>query len=458
MILRAFMQRLAKRIACLLVLVLVLALSGCDRNAPLRVVKAVAAGVPALAPFFDENSGIGKDATIRSQPARGSLQQGDRPGLYGGTKQPTICDVDKLKRFLTDPRNHKKAQAWAGVLNISTDEIPEYLDRLTPVLLRHDTLVKNHDYKKEKAVPYDSLLQAGIAILVDDQGLPAVKCSCGNPLRPFEGDTSRISVEFEDGNKKWTGYERSSVVAVRPATRTLGRIALVDVQDPDRGINRPVGTTGKDDSAFDTRKRRAVPNLAGATFGKASRQLVDAGLAAGFDGQGLPPDGARVTATDPPAGTELQFGQYVMLSVAGGTPASGGGTTTTPVPPSSKPPGSTTTTPPSSSPSSSSPSSSSSTPPSSSSSKPGTSSSPPSSSTAPSSESPPKSSSPSSSEPVPPSSPPSTDPTTSSPPPEVTSTPPEVTSPPPSSEPVTTSAPPPTSEPATGEPSTSAIT
>ncbi|MCT9076115.1 PASTA domain-containing protein [Streptomyces fulvoviolaceus] len=450
MTLRAFMQRLTKKIACLLVLVL--ALSGCDRNAPLLVVKAVAAGVPALAPFFDENSGLGKDATIRSQPARGSLQQGDTPGLYGGTKQPTICDVDKLERFLTDPRNHKKAQAWADVLEIGTDEIPEYLDRLTPVLLRHDTLVKNHDYKKEKAVPYNSLLQAGIAILVDEQGLPAVKCSCGNPLRPFEGDTSRISVEFEDGNKKWTGYERSSVVAVRPAPRTLARIALVDVQDPDRGINRPVGTTGKDDSTFDTRKRRAVPNLAGTTFGKASRQLADAGLAAGFDGKGLPPDGAKVTATDPPAGTELEFGQYVMLSVAGGTSTSGGGTTTTPPPPSGSSRPTTTTAP--SSPSSSSPA----TPPSSSSTKPGASSSPPSSSTAPTSESPPKSSSPSSSEPDPPSSPPSTDPTTSSPPPEVTSTPPEVTSPPPSSEPVTTSAPPPTSEPATGEPSTSATT
>src|SRR4029453_2721161 len=107
--------------------------------------------------------------------------------------------------FLTDPGNKQKAQAWAAALNITTAEIPQYLDRLTPVLLRHDTLVKNHDYKKGKAVPYNSLLQAGIPVLVDEQGLPAVKCSCGNPLRPFTADTNRISVKFEDGNKKWRG-------------------------------------------------------------------------------------------------------------------------------------------------------------------------------------------------------------------------------------------------------------
>ena len=189
MTLRAFMQRAGKsvirRIAVLLVLVL--AVGACGRSTPLTLVKAVAAGVPSLAPFFDENGGLGHDQALRTQAVHGSLQQGDTPGLYGGTRKPTICDVRKLKAFLTDPRNHRKAQAWATALNLTTDQIPGYLDRLTPVLLRHDTLVQNHDYRKGKAVPFDSLLQAGIAILVDEQGLPAVKCSCGNPLRPFAG-------------------------------------------------------------------------------------------------------------------------------------------------------------------------------------------------------------------------------------------------------------------------------
>lgn len=484
MTIRVFLQRAGKsairKVAVLLVLVL--ALSGCSSGTPLALVKAVAAGVPALDPFFDEKSGLGQDAQVASQRVRGSLQQGDTPGLYGGSKQPTICDVDKLEQFLTDPRNDQKAQAWARALEITTDRIPEYLDRLTSVLLRHDTLVKNHDYKKGKAVPYDSLLQSGIAILVDEQGQPAVKCSCGNPLRPFEGDTSRISVKFDDGNEEWKGYDPSSVVAVRPAARPLQKIALVDVEDADRGINRPVGTSGTKDAEFNTREKRAVPNLAGATFGQARSMLTDKGLAAGYDTEGLPPDDAKVTATDPPAGTELGFGQYVMLSVAGGESSSdgsgssggsGGGTTTPPGPSTSGP-----STPGSSGPGdSTSPSSSSSSPSSSSSSSsssgPGPSTSAPSSSPPSSSSSAPPSTSSapattSSSAPPPPPPPETTSaapPPPPPPPPETTSAappppppPPETTSaaPPPPPPPETTTSAPPTSESATEEPTESA--
>ncbi|MEU1477623.1 PASTA domain-containing protein [Streptomyces sp. NPDC005760] len=434
-----------------------LLLSGCDKGNPLTVVKAVAVGVPSLAPFFEENSGLGQDAvTVRSQPVQGSLQQGDTPGLYGGSKQPTICDVARLERFLTDPRNHKKAQAWADVLHIGTAGIPEYLDRLTPVLLRHDTLVKNHDYKKEKAVPYNSLLQAGIAILVDEQGLPAVKCSCGNPLRPFEGDTGRISVQFEDGNKKWAGYERDAVVAVKPAPRKLERIALVDVREPARGISRPVGTTGEKDSTFNAKKRRTVPDLAGTTFARAGRELIAAGLAVGYAGPGVPPDGAKVTATDPPAGTELPFGQYVMLSVAGANTSGGAARpTTTPPPPSS----SGAKTPPTSTPPSAGQ-------PGSSGGRTGESSAPPPSSVPPSSSAPPSSSVPppsSSGRPKGPSSPPPTSTAPVPPSPDRSSSPPSpppsTASPQPSSRTATSSAPPPppttTSVPASSEPPSS---
>ncbi|GAA3550199.1 hypothetical protein GCM10022295_35350 [Streptomyces osmaniensis] len=448
-----------RRIAVLLVLVL--ALGACDRGAPLFLVKAVAAGVPSLAPFFDENQGLGRDdAQVTAQRAPGGLQQGDTPGLYGGSDQPTVCDVVRLEEFLTDPANDRKAQAWATALSITTAEIPGYLDRLTPVLLRHDTLVKNHDYKKGKATPFNALLQTGIAILVDEQGLPAVKCSCGNPLRPFGGDTNRIKVEFDERNEEWKGYEKSSVVAVRPATRKVERLALVDVHEPDRGITRPVGTTGEKDTAFDTRERRAVPDLAGDTFGQASRELADKGLAVAFEGGGLPPGGARVTASDPPAGTELRFGEYVTLSVAGGSSdGSSDGTTTSTPPggsggsgssPSTRDPSTSTTptpTPSGSSPSGPSagsgspgPSGPSGSGPSSSgpsSSAPGPTSGPPSSgtsSTAPPASDPPTSSSPpattksptTSSAPPPP--PPPPPPASSSPPTQTTSAPPTVTS------------------------------
>ncbi|WP_308117105.1 DUF6777 domain-containing protein [Streptomyces guryensis] len=427
-------------------IVLVLALSGCGRSTPLLAVKAVAAGVPSLAPFFYEGSGLGHDAAIRPQTVQGSLQQGDTPGLYGGTRKPTVCDVKQLKAFLTDPTNHQKAQAWATALHITTDEIPGYLDRLTPVLLRHDTLVQNHDYKKGNAVSFDSLLQAGIAVLVNEQGLPAVKCSCGNPLRPFTDDTNRISVEFEGGNKKWRGYERSSVVAVQPAPRKMQRLVLVDVGDPARGMDRPVGTTGAHDKTFDTRKERAVPELAGTTFGDASRRLADAGLAVGYGGNARPPDDARVTASDPPAGSRLGFGAYVTLSVAEGRSRGASGGSSTPPPP-------TTSGPPSAPPSSpSSPASS----------RTGPSFSAP-ASTSPPSSAPPSSPStttrsPATSAPATRSAPAPGKPATSSAAPPGK---PVTTSAPPPSAPVTASAPPPgatsapaTSEPASGTPAT----
>jgi hypothetical protein len=67
-------------------LLFVLALSGCDRSAPLLLVKAVAAGAPSLTPFFDERSGLGHDARgVRPRTVHGSPRQGGKPDLYGGT-------------------------------------------------------------------------------------------------------------------------------------------------------------------------------------------------------------------------------------------------------------------------------------------------------------------------------------------------------------------------------------
>ncbi|MER7407374.1 PASTA domain-containing protein [Streptomyces sp. NPDC000070] len=374
--------------------------------------KAVAAGVPSLAPFFAEDSGLGRDARVRSRAVPGGLQQGDTPGLYGGTKQPGICDVARLKRFLAAPRNDRKARAWAAALDLRTDEIPGYLDRLTPVLLRHDTLALNHDYTKGKAVPFRALLQAGIAILVDEKGLPSVKCSCGNPLRPFEGDTSRISVTFKEGNEKWQGYDRAEVVVVRPAPRKLEHITLVDVQDSGRGIERPVGTTGEADADFDATERRAVPRLAGTTFGEASRLLADAGLAVAFRGEEPPADRARVIASDPGAGAELRFGAYVTLSVTAESGTEGRTSTPSPSVSSAPPVGSRPATSAGPGPSRQPPSKA----------PPG--SVPPASSAAPRSSAPP---------------------TATSPPPQVTNSPPPATGSPPTGEPVTSSAAPPRS-------------
>ncbi|MDX2764828.1 PASTA domain-containing protein [Streptomyces europaeiscabiei] len=292
-------------------------LGGCGDSAPsLLAVKAVAAGVASLAPFFDEGEQLSRDQPdLTPLEPHSGLQQGNTPGLYGGTQKPKVCDVRKLEEFLTAPDNKKKAQEWARIVGVDVDGIGHYLDELTPVLLRHDTLVKNHDYKKDRAVPFDALLEAGIAVLVDDQGLPVVKCSCGNPLRAFEENPERIDVEFAGGNKEWKGYDRSAVVVVKPAPEQLKEIKLVDVEDPDQGISRDVGTTGESDTTFDTRARQAVPRVRGMTFEEASAAMADKGLAVTVAGDGLPPGDAPVTGSSPRPGTELEFGAAVALRV-----------------------------------------------------------------------------------------------------------------------------------------------
>lgn len=306
----------ARRIAVLLVGAVVL--SGCGDSGPsLLPVRAVAAGVASLAPFFDEDAGLGRDEPkVISREPHSGLQQGNAPGLYGGTrKTPKICDVDKLENFLTDPENRKKAQVWADIAGVKVEGIGDYLDDLTPVLLRHDTLVKNHDYKKGKGVPFDALLEAGIAVLVDEQGLPAVKCSCGNPLRAFDDNPELIDVKFENGNKEWESYDESALVVVKPAPGQLKEIKLVDVEDPDQGISRDVGTAGESDETFDARERQTVPDVAGMTFGEASAALADKGLAATVDEDEMPPGNAPVTGSSPGPGSELEFGDAVALEV-----------------------------------------------------------------------------------------------------------------------------------------------
>ncbi|MDX3641915.1 DUF6777 domain-containing protein, partial [Streptomyces sp. MB09-02B] len=295
----------------------VLVLSGCGESVPsLLAVTAVAAGVPSLAPFFDEGERLGRDQPdLRSLEPHSGLQQGSTPGLYGGSRKPKICDVGKLEDFLTAPENKKKAQQWSRIVGVGVDRIPDYLDDLTPVLLRHDTLVKNHDYKKGRAVPFDALLEAGIAVLVNDQGLPAVKCSCGNPLRSFAADPDRIKVEFRGDNKEWENYDKAAVVVVKPAPEQLKELKLVDVEDPDRGISREVGTTGESDTTFDTRARQAVPKVRGMTFGEASAAMAEQGLAVTVTGDGLPPVDAPVTGSSPGPGAELEFGAPVALHV-----------------------------------------------------------------------------------------------------------------------------------------------
>ncbi len=155
-------------------------------------------------------------------PGVGGVQaRGESTGLYGGTRTKATCDTAALVAHLQ--ADAAKATAWAGALGLGTDRIADYVAALTPVVLRADTRVTNHGYRDGRATTRQSTLQAGTAVLVDQYGLPRVRCSSGTPLT--ESIPQPAAVTYRGAG--WSGAERPSLVVVAAASR-LDRFALVD--------------------------------------------------------------------------------------------------------------------------------------------------------------------------------------------------------------------------------------
>ena len=111
-----------------------------------------------------------------------SSSGGQQP--FGGSGSNRVCDRDKLIRFLE--ANPERMSEWARVLGIEPkfSRVKKYIAKLHPVTLTRDTQVTNHAFKNGRAVPFQAILQAGTAVLVDQYGVPVVRCYCGNPLGP----------------------------------------------------------------------------------------------------------------------------------------------------------------------------------------------------------------------------------------------------------------------------------
>ncbi|MFF5438525.1 DUF6777 domain-containing protein [Streptomyces achromogenes] len=175
---------------------------------------------------------------------------GATPGLYRGTPRVARCDVERHIRYLAaDPA---RADAFAGVVGVRRAALPAYLRGLTPVVLGADTRVTNHAYQGRRADDYQAVLQAGTAVLVDDRGLPRVRCACGNPLAPPAPTRGGASAR----GTPWPGYRPNKVIVVSPAPRAVTSLTLVDAGHR-TWTERRVG--------HDVRRDRVVPPPAQAT-------------------------------------------------------------------------------------------------------------------------------------------------------------------------------------------------
>ena len=112
--------------------------------------------------------------------------------VSGGTvTQSPRCVASKLKSQLA--ARPDVARAWAQIVGVDVSGISSYLDTLRPQLITAPLQVTNHDYESGQPRELQSILDVGTAVLVDSQGIPRVRCACGNPLKPAKSKASEIS-------------------------------------------------------------------------------------------------------------------------------------------------------------------------------------------------------------------------------------------------------------------------
>ncbi|MFC8794004.1 DUF6777 domain-containing protein [Streptomyces cinereoruber] len=197
-------------------------------------------------PFTQSTARATESAPPASLPPRTGSEEagtprvsGAAPGLYGGTRSVASCDVEQQVRYLSG--QPAKNAAFASVLRVSANEVPGYLRSLTPLQLRADTRVTNHGFEDGSATAYQAVLQSGTAVLVDDRGVPRVRCACGNPLtEPVAQKNPRTT------GTPWPGYDADQVVVVAPATTVVNAFVVYDPENGD-WFARKHGDTGDRD-------------------------------------------------------------------------------------------------------------------------------------------------------------------------------------------------------------------
>lgn len=235
---------------------------------------------------------------------------GASPGLYGGTRSLGSCDVEKQVKVLSG--QPAKNGAFASALGIEGAAVPGYLRSLTPVQLRWDTRVTNHGYRDGTATAYQAVLQAGTAVLVDDRGVPRVRCACGNPLGlpvPLKGDPKRTG-------QPWASYQPSRVVVIAPSVTIVNKFVIYDHHDR-RWYERDRGDHHGEQDRQVPPPVDPDPDRTAASTAPPVTSSAPATTPAGTGSPTGPPDGSPTDST--PTGTETPAGTGTPTDA--GTPA-----------------------------------------------------------------------------------------------------------------------------------------
>ena len=181
----------------------------------------------------------------RSGPIQAT--SGAKPGLYGGSMNNASCDPRQMVSFLQ--QNPDKAQAWVNALNadssvrlrdgqpLTVATIPQYVAGLTSIVLTSDTRVTNHGFKGNRANPLQAVLQKGSAVMVDNYGVPRVKCYCGNPLLPPK--PTRGTPKYE--GPRWPDFNPDEVTVITPPPQPIETFVVCDPRDLRACFEQPTG-------------------------------------------------------------------------------------------------------------------------------------------------------------------------------------------------------------------------
>ena len=213
---------------------------------------------PGPNPFM---ASVGTDQPgVRRVSHAGGSYPGNTPGLFGGTNRRSVCDRGQLSRFLQS--HPDKGAGWAGVLGIRTSDIASYVEGLTPVIVRSDTMVTNHGWSDGAVTSYPAVLQAGTAVLVDRYGQIVTKCFCGNPL---SAPVSYSSVTYV--GPAWASFTVNQVTIVNRTTTITNNWSIVDTTTDNVVVNRPSGTDGDEDETTTTPATFGAPSTGDPTSG-----------------------------------------------------------------------------------------------------------------------------------------------------------------------------------------------
>jgi hypothetical protein len=202
--------------------------------APVPAASTVALEPTASAGANPFMAPVGKDQPNLAAPVNTAGQfTGDTPGLYGDNGNQTSCDGKALLGNLQ--ADQQRAAAWAGALGIKPEDIPGFVNTLTPVVLRSDTAVTSHGYANGTYTAYPAVLQAGTAVFVDNYGEPTVKCYSGDPLTA-PPDVQQASYD----GPAWQSFQPASVTYIRPTTVVITEYTFINVY-----YDRPIHCPGR---------------------------------------------------------------------------------------------------------------------------------------------------------------------------------------------------------------------